>query len=106
MAVHFPAIKTRVGFEVRVVLESMMGMLLTCEKDTPEKPFIRAERRRLRDWLATHISIQWGKHATRFEDDDNGVSVHFEDGTSAHGDILVGADGVKSRGTFSPPVPK
>lgn len=39
----------------------------------------------------------------RIEHDDEGVSVYFEDGTSAKGDILVGADGIKSIGKPSPP---
>ncbi|KAL6818059.1 hypothetical protein GGI42DRAFT_347320 [Trichoderma sp. SZMC 28013] len=38
----------------------------------------------------------WGKRVQRIEHDDQGVAVYFEDGTSAQGDILVGADGVKS----------
>lgn len=69
------------------------------QQDTPQAPIVRAERRRLRDWLATNLPIQWGKRVQRIEHDDEGVSVYFEDGTSAKGDILVGADGIKSVGT-------
>ncbi|KAI1385656.1 FAD/NAD(P)-binding domain-containing protein [Hypoxylon trugodes] len=65
-------------------------------EDSSEIPLIRAERLRLRNWLATNLSIQWGKRLTRIEQGDDGVSVYFEDGTSAKGDIVVGADGVKS----------
>ncbi|PGH21393.1 hypothetical protein AJ80_03310 [Polytolypa hystricis UAMH7299] len=65
-------------------------------QDTPEHPIVRSERRRLRDWLATNLDIQWGKRVKSIEHDDNGVSVFFEDGTSAKGDLLVGADGIKS----------
>lgn len=32
------------------------------------------------------------------EQDDEGVTVRFQDGTSARGDIVVGADGVHSPG--------
>jgi len=35
---------------------------------------------------------------SRIEEDDQSVSVFFEDGTSAKGDMLVGADGIKSIG--------
>ena len=59
---------------------------------------IRAERRRLRDWLATNIPVQWGRRVTRIEQDNDGVTVYFEDGASARGDILVGADGINSVG--------
>ncbi|RYP90387.1 hypothetical protein DL770_003471 [Monosporascus sp. CRB-9-2] len=65
-------------------------------QSTPEAPIVRAERRRLRDWLATNLPIQWGKRVTRVEHDDEGVSVYFDDGTNAKGDILVGADGINS----------
>ncbi|KKK21036.1 hypothetical protein AOCH_004150 [Aspergillus ochraceoroseus] len=68
-------------------------------EDSADTPFIRAERYRLRNWLSTNIPIQWGKRVQRIEHDDQGVTVYFEDGTSAKGDLLVGADGVKSVGT-------
>ncbi|KAI0172768.1 FAD/NAD(P)-binding domain-containing protein [Hypoxylon sp. FL1284] len=65
-------------------------------QDSPDFPFIRAERRRLRNWLTTNIPVQWGRRVERIEHDDDGVSVHFEDGGSAKGGILVGADGINS----------
>lgn len=61
-------------------------------------PIIRAERRRLRDWLKTNIPVQWGRRVTRIEHDNDGVSAYFKDGSSAKGDILVGADGINSVG--------
>ncbi|RYC61753.1 hypothetical protein CHU98_g4471 [Xylaria longipes] len=39
-----------------------------------------------------------GKRLRRVEEEGKRVTVHFEDGTSASGDILVGADGVNSVG--------
>ncbi|KAJ5124077.1 FAD/NAD(P)-binding domain-containing protein [Penicillium bovifimosum] len=65
-------------------------------QDSPELPIVRSERRRLRDWLSTNIPIQWNKRVSKIQSDDDGVTVFFEDGTSAKGDILVGADGIKS----------
>ncbi|RYP81858.1 hypothetical protein DL769_001818 [Monosporascus sp. CRB-8-3] len=65
-------------------------------QDSQETPFVRAERYRLRNWLSTNIPIQWGKRAQLITHDEDGVTVYFDDGTSAKGDILVGADGVKS----------
>ncbi|KAL8924839.1 MAG: hypothetical protein Q9172_002504 [Xanthocarpia lactea] len=79
IGLYFPGMEGRLGVE-----------------DTPAAPIVRAERRRLRDWLATNIPITWGKRVQRIEDDDEAVTVFFEDGTSAKGDILVGADGIKS----------
>ncbi|KAL3457047.1 hypothetical protein BJX64DRAFT_269672 [Aspergillus heterothallicus] len=40
--------------------------------------------------------IHLGKKLLRAEATDDGVSLFFEDGSSAHGDILIGADGLKS----------
>ncbi|KAL5402960.1 hypothetical protein PMIN06_003017 [Paraphaeosphaeria minitans] len=65
-------------------------------EDSPDQPFIRAERSRLRKWLLTNILVQWSKTLTDIEQDEEGVTVRFKDGSSARGDIVVGADGVHS----------
>nr|ARP51720.1 NAD/FAD monooxygenase [Phyllosticta cirsii] len=65
-------------------------------QDRPGNPLIRAERRRLRAWLSYNIPVQWDKRVTNITHDDNGVTVEFQDGSSAQGDILVGADGINS----------
>ncbi|KAK6070459.1 early conidial development-2 [Seiridium cupressi] len=79
IVMYYPENKERVGFQ-----------------DSADTPLIRAERYRLRNWLSTDIPIQWGKRVKRIEHDDQGVTAYFEDGTVAKGDILVGADGIKS----------
>ncbi|KAK4185213.1 FAD-dependent urate hydroxylase [Podospora australis] len=65
-------------------------------EDTPVTPCIRANRFKLRSLLSTGVDIQWGKKAIRFEETPDNVTVHFEDGTTATGDIVVGADGTFS----------
>ncbi len=40
--------------------------------------------------------IRCNSRAARVMNDGNGVRVDFEDGTSAHGDVLIGADGLHS----------
>ncbi|OTA82851.1 hypothetical protein M434DRAFT_378823 [Hypoxylon sp. CO27-5] len=65
-------------------------------RDTPEKPIVRANRFRFREWLSNRIPIQWNKKVVRVIDAEDEVRIHFEDGTTAVGDILVGADGVHS----------
>jgi 2-polyprenyl-6-methoxyphenol hydroxylase-like FAD-dependent oxidoreductase len=40
--------------------------------------------------------LQVGAKLDRFEQDDNGVTAHFADGRTARGDVLIGADGLKS----------
>ncbi|KAI8627206.1 FAD/NAD(P)-binding domain-containing protein [Xylariaceae sp. FL1651] len=71
------------------------GQRMTVE-NTPETPCLRLNRLLFRKWLATQIPIQWGKRLQRVEEGEKQVTVHFEDGTSASGDLLVGADGVNS----------
>lgn len=43
------------------------------------------------------ISIQMGKRLTGVSQDDDSVSVTFADGTTATGELLVGADGINSQ---------
>lgn len=65
-------------------------------------PYNQAHRADLHEILANAILklkpdvVHLNKKATKFEETDDGVELFFEDGTSAKGDILVGADGVKS----------
>ncbi|MFG1172199.1 FAD-dependent urate hydroxylase HpxO [Erwiniaceae bacterium CAU 1747] len=40
--------------------------------------------------------VQFGKRVTRTEENGDGVTVWFTDGTSAHGDFLIAADGTHS----------
>jgi 2-polyprenyl-6-methoxyphenol hydroxylase-like FAD-dependent oxidoreductase len=42
------------------------------------------------------LRVQYGKRASAVEQTDKGVHVSFEDETVAHGDVLVGADGIHS----------
>ena len=51
-------------------------------------------------------SYRLGKRLVRVEQDSDGVTAIFADGTQEHGDLLVGADGVRStvRGQFLPDV--
>ena len=41
-------------------------------------------------------SIHLNKTLECYEEDDQGVTAHFADGTTARGDVLIGADGIKS----------
>ena len=65
-------------------------------------PYNQAHRADLHDALAACVrklkpdAIQLNKKVMKFVEDEQAVTLHFEDGTTAQGDLLVGADGVKS----------
>ena len=40
--------------------------------------------------------VRLDKRATGFTEDTDGITLHFADGTSVRGDLLIGADGLKS----------
>lgn len=67
-------------------------------EDSEETPCIRANRLRLRELLTTNIPIQWGKQATKIEEESAKATIWFQDGTSATGDYVVGVDGTWSKG--------
>lgn len=68
---------------------------------------LRASRTRFRQWLSTKLPITYGKQVVKVEQSDEAATVHFQDGTTAVGDIVVGADGINSCGGLlgSPDVP-
>lgn len=65
-------------------------------------PYNQAHRADLHDSLAGCVrelkqhAIQLNKKATGFVEESDGVTLQFDDGTSAQGDLVIGADGVKS----------
>ena len=65
-------------------------------------PYNQAHRADLHTLLTEMVlelkpnSIQLNKTLKYFEESDRGVRLFFDDGTNAVGDILIGADGVKS----------
>ncbi|KAL2803127.1 hypothetical protein BJX63DRAFT_425535 [Aspergillus granulosus] len=73
----------------------------------PRHHTTRFHRGHLHSALLEHVpqeSIHLGKKLVRAEATQTGVSLHFKDGSSVHGDILIGADGIKStvRQSFIP----
>ncbi|KAJ5168171.1 uncharacterized protein N7482_003765 [Penicillium canariense] len=73
----------------------------------PRHHTTRFHRGHLHAALLEHVpreSIHLGKKIKRAEASQDRVSLHFEDGSSAHGHILIGADGIRSpvRQSFIP----
>ena len=65
-------------------------------------PYTQMHRADFHDILAARARqdnpdvLRLNKRATGFVEDDKGVELKFADGTSARGDLLIGADGLKS----------
>lgn len=65
-------------------------------------PYTQMHRADFHDILANRARqdnpdvLRLNKRATGFVEDDKGVELKFADGTSARGDLLIGADGLKS----------
>ena len=65
-------------------------------------PYLQLHRADLHDMLARAARelkgdvIHLNRRVTGFTEDEDGVTLHFADGSSARGDLLVGADGLKS----------
>ena len=65
-------------------------------------PYCQMHRADLHDLLAAKVreldpnAIRLNHRVVGFEEDDRGVALKFASGESAHGDLLIGADGLKS----------
>lgn len=65
-------------------------------------PYNQLHRADLHDLLAAKARefkkdvVHLNKRSVGFDETDSGVTLHFADGTSATGDLVIGADGVKS----------
>lgn len=75
----------------------------------PVRPHTAVNRRTLRQIMAAELgdALQFGRTVTGFDDLEGAVRVHFQDGSSATGDVLVAADGIHSpiRRQLLPQVP-
>lgn len=63
----------------------------------PSGEHYRLNRKLLRQLLSTNIPIEWAKTFRSFESTEDGVMVHFSDGSCVEGSMLLGVDGKNSR---------
>ncbi|MEV6715712.1 NAD(P)/FAD-dependent oxidoreductase [Lentzea sp. NPDC051208] len=64
--------------------------------DPDEEKHYSASRITLRQVLLDGLDVRFGKRFERYEQGDD-IKLHFEDGTAESCDVLVGADGIRSR---------
>jgi 2-polyprenyl-6-methoxyphenol hydroxylase-like FAD-dependent oxidoreductase len=64
----------------------------------PRHPFpaVMIARAALHEMLVTDVPVQYGKRLGTISEQGDKVRIEFDDGTSAGGDLLVGADGIWS----------
>jgi 2-polyprenyl-6-methoxyphenol hydroxylase-like FAD-dependent oxidoreductase len=75
-------------------LTEQLKPLLVLEPD--EEKHYSASRITLRQVLLDGLDVRFGKRFERYEQGDD-IELHFEDGTAESCDVLVGADGIRSR---------
>ncbi|KAG0125920.1 hypothetical protein HOY82DRAFT_587403 [Tuber indicum] len=63
----------------------------------PPSMRMRFRRQGFRQLLMEGLAVQWGKKLANIEQNEDGVMAYFEDGTSASGALLIGAEGSRSR---------
>jgi 2-polyprenyl-6-methoxyphenol hydroxylase-like FAD-dependent oxidoreductase len=68
-------------------------------KTLPSGGMTRFSRAKLRALISEGIEVEYGKtlSSISYAEDEGGISAHFADGTSINGDVLIGADGPKSK---------
>jgi 2-polyprenyl-6-methoxyphenol hydroxylase-like FAD-dependent oxidoreductase len=85
-----------------IVLDSQLNELSAQPHLGPPNEGPRAHtavhRRTLRQILLARLgdTVQLGKRVDGYEEDADGVTLHFTDGSTARGDVLVAADGIRS----------
>jgi len=67
--------------------------------NTGERRHTGVHRRTLRQILAGRLDdvVTYGVSAVGYDEDEDGVTVHLSDGSTRRGDLLVAADGIRSR---------
>lgn len=73
--------------------EKMQPLLKIAPGHDAATQLLRSE---LRNLLLENIQVEWNKRLVSIEDKNDQVVAHFEDGTHAVGDFLVGCDGGSS----------
>jgi 2-polyprenyl-6-methoxyphenol hydroxylase-like FAD-dependent oxidoreductase len=83
-------------FEFRTYKDKHLGTTPALEGELA----LGVQRPTLHEYLIDIVgrdNVRHGTELERFEQDGDGVTAHFSDGSSVRGDVLVGADGLRSK---------
>ncbi|MCZ7889955.1 MULTISPECIES: FAD-dependent monooxygenase [Rhizobium/Agrobacterium group] len=98
-AVHPLRIEFRLHDTAEIVSQIMLGDEHRQKFGAPYLHVYRPDILRLLVQRVRQLSLtamHLNKSATHYVEDTEGVTLHFKDGTSERGDVLIGADGIKS----------
>jgi salicylate hydroxylase len=96
-AVRPSAIVFRRWQDGRVLGQEELGDYIEDRYGTPYYHFHRADLIALLADAFGPKEIKLGRRLIDVEQDESGVTAHFQDGTSERGDLLIGADGIHSQ---------
>jgi salicylate hydroxylase len=96
-AVRPSAIVFRRWEDGRVLGREELGDSIENRYEAPYYHFHRADLVALLADAFGRKEIKLGRRLVDVEQDERGVTAHFEDGTSERGDLLIGADGIHSQ---------
>ena len=97
IAVRPSAIVFRRWQDGRVLGREELGDSIESQFGAPYYHFHRADLINLLAEAFGRGNITLGRRLADIEQDESGVTAHFQDGASARGDLLIGADGIHSR---------
>jgi salicylate hydroxylase len=97
VAVRPSAIVFRRWQDGRVLGREELGDSIESQYGAPYLHFHRADLIELLAEAFGRGNIELGRRLADIEQDESGVTAHFQDGTSERGDFLIGADGIHSR---------
>jgi salicylate hydroxylase len=97
VAVRPSAIVFRRWQDGRVLGREELGDSIESQYGAPYYHFHRADLIELLAEAFGRGNIELGRRLAHIEQDESGVTAHFQDGTSERGDLLIGADGIHSR---------
>ncbi|MGF1428710.1 FAD-dependent monooxygenase [Kitasatospora sp. LaBMicrA B282] len=90
------ALQVRLWDRGVTVARQPMGAAWAAEFGAPHYTLHRADLHRILAEQVPAESVHLNHRCTGFAEDEQGVRIDFADGSSAHADVLVGADGVHS----------
>jgi salicylate hydroxylase len=97
VAVRPSAIVFRRWQDGRVLGREELGDSIEGQYGAPYYHFHRADLIALLAEAFGPKDIKLGRRLVDIEQDESGVTAHFQDGASERGDLLIGADGIHSR---------